>query len=667
MRWHSPCTTYFAIDNNNNKDKNTVQSKSPIEVGVRAAGICWAAGLLAVAAAAQTAEPTDVSVDNIVVTGVRTTENLSEVPNATTVIRLDEIEAQNDISITDLLRNLPGVHVVQPSGQGGVARIFLRGGDQNLTMVLLDGVRVNDPIDTRGSAFDFSLVNLSDVERVEIVRGPQSAVYGSDALAGVINIISKDRTDKFGGSVIAEAGTDDFFQAAVDIGGPIGQSGGFLLRASTKDDGEPVTGTTFKSDSAMGSLSFAREDDWNIRMFASVIDSDGTAFPEDSGGADLAVLREVDTRSSEFLRLGVTGSVTATDNWKINFLSTWYDQDSEYFSPGVAPGVRGPVPSNGAESNLQRFDIAVNAVVDINEKVTATFGVDYYDEDGISVGFVEFAPGFLFPSGFDFDRYVTGVFGEMHYSADSGLTLLASVRHDESNSESGETTSKVGMLYDFGNDKTSIRANWGQGFSLPGFFALASPLVGNPDLLPETSESFDLGLTHLFADGQASASVTVFHSQFNNLIDFDSTLFMMVNRDRLTVDGVEMQVAWALSQSLQLSAQATYLDLDLRNSNVPLRQRPDWRGGLAMQWGLSEDWSIDAAWLYVGETFDSSIPTGDLALKSYNRVDVVATYRFSDRLRAQISFDNLLDEDYYEAIGFPAAGMRARIGIRYRY
>jgi len=255
----------------------------------------------------------------------------------------------------------------------------------------------------------------------------------------------------------------------------------------------------------------------------------------------------------------------------------------------------------------------------------------------------------------------------MHYSADSGLTLLASVRHDEPNSESGETTSKVGMLYDFGNNKTSIRANWGQGFSLPGFFALASPLVGNPDLLPETSESFDLGLTHLFADGQASASVTVFHSQFNNLIDFDSTLFMMVNRDRLTVDGVEMQVAWAPSQSLQLSAQATYLDLDLRNSNVPLRQRPDWRGGLAMQWGLSEDWSIDAAWLYVGETFDSSIPTGDLALKSYNRVDVVATYRFSDRLRAQISFDNLLDEDYYEAIGFPAAGMRARIGIRYRY
>ena len=118
----------------------------------------------------------DNELDNIVVTGSRATGLLSETPHATSVIRLEELESRNPISAPDALRQLPGVHVVQPSGQGGVARVFIRGGEQNLTMVLLDGMRVNDPTDSRGSAFDFSTVNLNDVERIEIVRGPQSAV-----------------------------------------------------------------------------------------------------------------------------------------------------------------------------------------------------------------------------------------------------------------------------------------------------------------------------------------------------------------------------------------------------------------------------------------------------------------------------------------------------------
>ena len=129
---------------------------------------------------------TDDEVDNIVVTGSRAADQLSEIPHTMSVIRLDELESRNSISAPDALRQLPGVHVVQPSGQGGVARVFIRGGDQNLTMILLDGIRVNDPTDSRGSAFDFSTVNLNDIERIEIVRGPQSAVYGSDALSGVI-------------------------------------------------------------------------------------------------------------------------------------------------------------------------------------------------------------------------------------------------------------------------------------------------------------------------------------------------------------------------------------------------------------------------------------------------------------------------------------------------
>jgi outer membrane cobalamin receptor len=629
--------------------------------------IVIATGVAAILAGPVFADETDDAVDNIVVTGARTTDNLAEIPSATTVIRLEEIEARNDLSVPDLLRNLPGVHVVQPSGQGGVARIFMRGGDQNLTMVLLDGVRVNDPLDTRGSAFDFSTVSMNDIERVEIVRGPQSAVYGSDALAGVINIISKDPSGELGGSVFGEFGTDDYYRGAIDFSGPIGNDGGFSLLVTTKDDGEPIEGTTFSSDSVSGRLSFADSENWDLRFFGNYSDSEGTSFPEDSGGSELAVLRDVDTRSAEQLKLGIDGAFGLSDKWRLNVLATWYDLDSSYFSPGVAPGVRDPVPPNGADSQLERTDLAVNAVVNFSENFAATFGVDYYDEDGDSDGFVEFFPGFILPAGFQFDRSVTGIFGELHYQSQVGPTLLASVRRDDPSSESGETTSKLGILHDFNDGRTTVRANWGQGFSLPGFFALASPLVGNPDLRPETSESFDIGISHWSTDRRFGTTIMLFRNEFTDLIDFDSTVFSMVNRDQLDIDGIEFQFDYSVSEQLDFHLQATYLDMEVKNSNVPLRQRPDWRGSLTMRWAPSDRWLLDASWLNVGETFDSSIPTGDMFLDAYNRVDVTATYSTTRNMKIVLSVTNLFDEEYAEAIGFPSPGTRARLGLRFQF
>ena len=628
----------------------------------------WLAGsLVAVFAAPPLTAAEMETVDNIVVTGTRTSNVLSEIPNTTTVIDLTEIEARNDLSVADLLRNVPGIHVTQPSGQGGDAGVFMRGGDLEMTMVLLDGIRVNDPNDSRGSAFDFSTVSPSEIERIEIVRGPQSAVYGSNAIAGVINIISKGRAEQLGVSLFAEAGTDDYYRGAVDIAGPIGADGGFSLRAATTDDGEPVAGTTFASDSISGRLLLAYDDSWDLKLFGGYSDSSGTSFPEDSGGAELAVLRTVDTRSSEDLRLGANGSVTLSEKWELNVLASWYDHDASFASPGVAPGVRPPVPPNGADSNLKRIDVAVNAIMELNDAFTATFGVDYYDDAGISEGFVEFAPGFIAPAGFEFSRSVAGGFAELHYKSDLGPTILASVRHDDPNEERGDTTSKLGFIYDFRNGQTSVSGNWGQGFSLPGFFALASPLVGNPNLRSETSESYDLGVTHWSAARRIGVTLTLFHNEFTDLIDFDGATFSMVNRDRLDTEGIEMQLDYSASDQFSLHVQATYMDLEFRNTTTPVLHRKEKSVGVSMRWAATDKWLLDASWLNVGETHGSSIPTGDMVLGAYDRVDVTATFKPSSSLSVLLSVDNLLDEDYQEAIGFPSPGSRARLGIRYRF
>ena len=244
---------------------------------------------------------------------------------------------------------------------------------------------------------------------------------------------------------------------------------------------------------------------------------------------------------------------------------------------------------------------------------------------------------------------------------------MASLRRDEPDVESGETTAKVGGLFDFNEGRTTVRLNWGEGFKLPSFFALASPLIGNPDLRSETSESVDIGFTQRFLSDRLATTVTVYHTEFTDLIDFDSELFTSVNRTEVTAQGAEFEMYYQLSSTLAANAEVLYLDLDVKDSDTPLRQRPDWRGSVSILWDPAEDWRLQASWMYQGETFDSSVPTGGLMLDGYNRVDTTLTWMSTDSLNLLLSIDNLLDEDYAEAIGFKSAGRRARLALRYRF
>ncbi|MEJ2602695.1 MAG: TonB-dependent receptor [Gammaproteobacteria bacterium] len=607
------------------------------------------------------------AIDTIVVTGTRVTDTLADIPNTTTVIGLDEIEVQNHANVLDYLRNAPGLQVTQPGGRGGIASVFIRGGEPNFTMVLIDGVRVNDPNNTRGGSFDFSTLNVDDIERIEIVRGPQSAIYGSDALSGVINIITKGRADDLGVGVHAEIGEDDYRRAALEVSGPTTETGGFALRVARVDDGEPTPGNTFESDSITGKLSFGAGENWDLRIFGRYSDNEGTSFPEDSGGYDLAVIRDLDIKSSEDLSLGLAGGIDLTADWRLNFTASLFDHEDSYASPGVAPGVRDGVPPNSADSKLDRDTYTAHVVGDLTDTLRMTVGLDYYQEEGSSEGSVEFFPGFSIPSGFSIDRDVTGYFGEFQYQPVTGLSLLGSVRRDDPNEEPGETTTKLGLLYDFNGGQTTLRVNWGEGFKLPSFFALASPLVGNPELKAETSESADIGITQRFLGGRLAATATLYRNEFTDLIDFDPELFTNVNRTEVEAQGAELEVDYRPSDALSLYAELVYLDIDVKDVQRQLRQRPDWRGSASARWRPADRWQLQATWLYVGETWDSSIPTGGLVLDGYNRLDAAVSWLPDADLNVVFAVDNLLDEDYEEAIGFPSPGRRARLALRYRF
>ncbi|UCG72395.1 MAG: TonB-dependent receptor [Chromatiales bacterium] len=603
----------------------------------------------------------------LVVTGTRLSDTPDRLPNSISVLDLADIEARNNASVTDLLRGVPGLQVTQPGGRGGVASLFLRGGEANFTVFMIDGVEVNDPNNTRGGSFDLATLSLDAVQRIEIVRGPQSAIYGSDALSGVVNVITKGGGDALSATVEGEFGGDEYQHGLLELSGPVGKDGGFSVQAVSLDDGDPVEGSNYDLDSIAGKFTWQGMDGLDLSVFGRYADSDARAYPEDSGGPELAVIRAVDQKEATDYSLGASFSWRLSGAWEFGGIASYYDRDDDFLSPGVAPGVRDGVPPNGTDSDLERTNVSLHASYVPAGKFATTVGLDFEREDGKADGFVEVAPGVQLPTTFDLDRDIVGVFGEVRYNVLDNWLLHGSLRYDDPNDASSETKGKIGTLWSLNDGRTTLQANWGKGFKLPSFFALGNSLVGNPDLLPEESESIDVGVRQRLFGDSVALNLTLFHNDFDNLIDFDFDLFTNVNRDSVETQGVEVGLDYQVNDRVSLSGHATYTDIDIKNSNAKLRQRPDWRGGANLRWQLASAWLVNVSWLYVDETFDSAIPTGGITLDSYHRVDANLRWQATDRLGFALAVDNLLDEDYEEAVGFPAADIRARFSARYRF
>ncbi len=626
------------------------------ERGTRTAAL--AAGLLASAVAAG-GPP-----EELLVTGTRLPAATALFPGATTVLDRAGIDARNDALAVDLLRDVPGLHVNQP-GAGGVAQVFIRGAEPNFTVFLLDGIEVNDLNNTRGGSFDLASLNLADLERVEIVRGPQSSIYGSDGLAGVVNFISRDAGATPGAAVELEAGGEGFRRGSLRADGPLGATAGVAVQASHRDDGEAVPGSTNEVDTVSARLRWQPAAAVLARAQVRHARSARTTYPEQSGGPELAVLPDLESGEADDLTVGGDLAWTLNDRVALEAIASVYDRSDQYDSPGIAPF--DVIPPNGARNDLERRYGALRATVSAGTRLEGTVGVDHQRESGTSGGYVEFEPGNPLPTSFDLDRRVLGLFAEGRFRPADPWVLQASLRRDDPDEADAETTARLGAVYSLPDGATRVRVNWGTGFKLPGFFALGSPLVGNPDLRPETSTSLELGLSRVLAGGAGQVDLALFDNDYEDLIDLDPDTFRNVNRDRVTTRGAELAGTVALSSAVSLRGHVTFTDIDVKGADRELQQRPEWRGGAALRWQPSGTWLADLDWLYTGDVLDSSLPTGQLTLPAWNRVDLSVTWTPVPGLAVTFAVDNLLDAHYEEAIGFPAAGLRPRLGFRFGF
>jgi len=606
------------------------------------------------------ATPAFSATEELIVTGSYSPVTNEQLSSSVSVINKEQLQQLSNHSLVDALRQVPSLWVEEQGGPGGITSIALRGAEANHTLVLLDGVELNDPTNTRGGAFDLNSINIESIERIEIIRGAQSSVYGSDALAGVIHIITQTPGKK-STQLNATLGSDDYSSVGVSTSGSIDKLG-YAFSLQGKDAGEPVEGSTAKNTEFTSHLNWQQEShalNFSYRYF----DGERTSFPEQSGGPEFAVNRELDTSDYTDQNAALSWTLQVSDFWKSKTNASWYDREENYVSPGIAP--YDAVPANGSTTDFTRTSFSwINTLGD-QQKLWANIGAETRHEEGNSQGYLDL--GFEFPTDFSLSRRINSGFININAYATEQLLLQASVRRDDAEDIAANTSEQIGVRYSI-NEKLSWFANWGEGFKLPSFFALGHPLVGNSELKPETVTTADTGIE--FTQDNISARLSYFEHDYKDLIDFDSESFKNVNRARVETSGVESEVNWQAKENLGLRLHATYTDIDMLSSDNHLLGRPQVTYGTSINYALNEAWSFNAHYLRVDDRFAVSRYTGsdvEEILDAYNRVDASVHWQLNAQTKLGLSLENLADEDYYTDIGFPAAGRSAKLNLQLNF
>jgi len=588
------------------------------------------------------------AVDEVVVTGTYSPVKTEQLAAAVTVINQEELLALSSHSLVDALRQIPSIWVEEQGGPGGITAIALRGAESNHTLVLLDGVQLNDPTNTRGGAFDVNNINIDSIKRIEIIRGAQSAIYGSDALAGVIHIITLEPTTENQQAISLAVGDDGYKTASVSTTGNV-EGLGYAVKLQSKDAGEPITGSTAKNNEALVKLQW-QEKNHRFDVTYRYLDGEKTAFPEQSGGPLLAKLRTLDNSDFTDQNAALAWQWQINSLWRSKVQASWFNREEALTSPGIVPF--DPIAPSGSNTDFTRTTVSWVNTIGNERKLWGNVGVETKKESGDSIGYLDY--GFRMPTNFSLERTINSAFVNINAYLTDDFLIQASARRDDPEHVNAKNSSQAGVRYQI-TENLSWFANGGNSFKLPSFSALGHPLVGNANLKPELAKTRDTGLEWI--DNSFQASLSYFKNRYTDLIDFDNVLFTNVNRSRVDTSGLEAEVRWhSRDNQWRLGAHGSYADVDAEN---PLMGRPQVKAGANAVYQLNESWQFNLNYLWVGERFAASRYTGDAVvetLDNYNRFDAGVTWKVNSQLTLGINIENIADDDYLNDIGFPSVG-----------
>ncbi|MBC7986588.1 MAG: TonB-dependent receptor [Sphingomonadaceae bacterium] len=612
--------------------------------------------LLALAAAASAAAPARAE-DSIVVTASRTGEDVEA--SGGSVVEREAIERLQPVSLVEAIDREPGLRAFTKGGIGGGTYIGLRGAEPNFTSVLIEGARVNDPTNSQGGAFDLVQLDPGTVEAIEIVRGGYSAIHGSDALAGVINLrLRRPAPREFAGEIGGQIDSEGAAGLRGLVSAGIGE-GGLLASAGWFDSGDLGIASDLKRFQLLARATRSLEG-YALGLTALRADTARSGFPEDSGGPRLAASPERETRDTDLTLLALDIGRAAPAPVAPRLLINWSRQDSLIDTPAIAPGVLDGVPALLTDNRFDRFEAVGDVGVSLGSLLSLVAGAGYLREEGDSAGTIDI--GFPLPTDFSLAREVRSAFAEASLRPAERLSLSAGARFDDASTNPGEWTGRTAISAQPWADGPIIFASIGEGYKLPSLFALAFPLIANPDLLPERSRSIEAG-ARMPIGARGYVQLALFDTRYTDLIDFDPERFTNVNRARVDTRGFEIDADLELAPPLGLRGILSYLDVDVPPGTPPLRSRPRWQAGLGLDWRPAASLTLGLDGRYVGPEFDSSVPTGLIRREGRAVIDASARWQASERINVTLALRNLLDADYEEAVGFRATGTVARLAV----
>jgi vitamin B12 transporter len=633
---------------------------SPLSLSRRYLRFSVALALLAVlvcgvARAADAGEP-----EQVIVSATRTPTPAVEVASSITIITAEDIEARQQRTISDALKDVPGVNVVQTGGPGGATSIFIRGTNSNHTKVLIDGIDVSDPSNSTG-AFDFGQLLTPDIERIEVLRGPQSGLYGSDAIGGVINIITRSGTGPMTLAAGLEGGSFETFNQAARLSGSQDAFHYSVNVTHFHAGATPVTpldllppGETRNDDnddnlSLSTKLGYDITSNFDLGLVARYTDihlhTTGEDYPPPLFTGVPATEQTTAATDESFTRL--TAHAVSFDGLLDQTLGLAY---SHLRTSTVQPqtpaalntGERRKADWQGNFRLAQREMLVVGAEYErdeIDQPITASV-------------------------------HVGSGYAELQSRLGSHWFSALNVRYDDNSRFGGKTTWRFAPAWVIAESDTKLKASVGTGFKAPTLSELYQSFppffFANPDLRPESSTGWDAGFEQGALQGLVRLGVTYYYNRIHELITTDVTGTTYANVGAATTDGIESFIAWQPMKELTLRLEYTYTEATDEVLHQELLRRPKHKGTLLAQWQATSAWQLSVDVLAVGTWVDGnrdfSIPRLDAP--GYVTVNLATSYELNRHFAVFGRINNLLDRQYENPVGFLQPGIGAYAGIR---
>ena len=634
--------------------------------------------LAALAAAIPASAEEAAEADSIVVTATRAQVALDEVPSTITILDKAAIDRSQDIGATELLLRTPGVTVSRNGGYGTSTSLRIRGAESDHTVVVIDGVKMNDPA-SAGGGYNFANLLIGDIDRIEVLRGPQSILWGSQAIGGVINIVTALPQKDMEGSFDVEAGSRNTVSARAGIGGRTGPLRWRIGGQTFSTDGISAYASSFggvekdgyRNQSLTGRAELALAD--NVRLdVRGHYSSARVDFDSTSGDTRDYGLNE------EWLGYAGLDFDLLQGRFRNRIAYSQTDTGRDNFNP-----TRARPQSFESEGKNRRWEY--QGSLDVTRGVAAIFGIENersrFQSRSLAASLATPLPAFATGR-----AETTSAYGQISVEPLDGLTINGGVRYDDHDRYGGQTLFAAGGVWRLPTG-TVLRASYGEGFKAPTLYQLFSE-YGNVALDPEEAQGWEAGIEQHLFDRRLVIGATWFDRTTTNQIIFNSCpsastnpLCRVPGNPAVPRSGFYSNVSRGEAHGIEASAALTLgaLTLDGNYSRVvaedrspgtanfgkALPRRPRNTANASVNYALPFGLDIGAALRWSGVSFDNAANT--TRLDDYMLVDLRAEFKLSDTVRLFARAENMFDESYMTAFRYGTLGRSIYAGIRGRF